>query len=392
MHIKLFIHFLIVGLFISPVFAKQILVGVSAALTGPSQKLGQDLLQGSEAYFKYINAKGGIHGQPIKLIIYDDQYNPKLTIQNTIQLIEKDKVDLLFGYTGTPTVTRILPLLKFYNNTYLFFPFTGAEPQRTPPYNNHTYNLRASYLEEVSGLVQNFIKLNRKRIAIFYQADAYGRNGWDGVYKTLAKNNLSIVGEASYTRGSRFQESFQVQAGLIQKADPDAIIIIGSYEASAGFIRDIRDLGVKAPIANISFVGSNRLLSQLQALEQESGKNYTENLINSQVVPFYKDKTLPATREYHKLMKKAHAKPAINFVSFEGFLNAKLLVSILKETTKPFSTAQISPILIKSKTYDIGIYRTIQFNKSNQGLHRVYYTTIKKGRYHPLKDWKKWKK
>jgi ABC-type branched-subunit amino acid transport system substrate-binding protein len=100
---------------------------------------------------------------------------------------------------GTPTVTRVLPLLKIYSNrsSYLFFPFTGAQPQREPPYNEFVFNLRASYREETEGLVDNFVKVGRNRIAVFYQADAYGRSGWDGVRRALAKYGLGIVGEAT---------------------------------------------------------------------------------------------------------------------------------------------------------------------------------------------------
>ena len=91
----------------------------------------------------------------------------------------EDQVFLLFGYVGTPTVTRVLPMLKKFQDqqVYLFFPFTGAQPQREPPYGDFAFNLRASYRQETAGLVNNFVRIGRERIAMFYQADAYGRSG-----------------------------------------------------------------------------------------------------------------------------------------------------------------------------------------------------------------------
>ena len=85
-----------------------------------------------------VNRAGGVHGRKIVIRAYDDSYNPIPAIRNTIKLIDDDNVFLLANYVGTPTVTRVLPLLKNYRkkHIYLFFPFTGAAPQREPPYSD----------------------------------------------------------------------------------------------------------------------------------------------------------------------------------------------------------------------------------------------------------------
>lgn len=120
----------------------------------------------------------------------DDGYNPVPAIENTIKLIETDKVFLLFGYIGTPTVTRVLPILKRYSDesAYLFFPFTGAQPHRQYPYDQFVFNLRASYHQETEGLVNHLVSIGRRKIAVFYQADAYGRSGWNGGRMTCREN------------------------------------------------------------------------------------------------------------------------------------------------------------------------------------------------------------
>ena len=84
-----------------------------------------------------------------------------------MKLMLEDQVFLLFGYVGTPTVTRVLPLLKKFQdeNIFMFFPFTGAQPQRQPPYGDFAFNLRASYAQETAGLVNNFVGIGRQRIA-----------------------------------------------------------------------------------------------------------------------------------------------------------------------------------------------------------------------------------
>jgi len=116
-YIKLFfnIFFLLPFLFLclcQNVNAEDMDIGMSAAFRGPTAGLGIELYRGSMAYIEYINGLGGVHGKKITIKAYDDGYNPIPAIENTIRLIEKDKVFLLFNYVGTPTVTRILPIFK----------------------------------------------------------------------------------------------------------------------------------------------------------------------------------------------------------------------------------------------------------------------------------------
>lgn len=398
--------FLIVFAFTGVSFAEEITVGMSAAFKGATGGLGSELYRGSMAYIEHVNRNGGIHGKKLRIIAYDDGYNPVPAIKNTIRLIDEDTF-LLFDYVGTPTVTRMLPILKSnaQKHIYLFFPFTGAQPHRQPPYDEFVFNLRASYQQETGGLVDNFVREGRKRIAVFYQVDAYGRSGWDGVQKTLARYGLRIVGETTYRRGTTYSDSMQKQVEILKATDPDAIISIGAYAACAAFIRDARNSGLNVPIANVSFVGTEFLINLLLEEGKISGKDYTENLINSQVVPSYEDTSLPAVREYRMLMDKYTTSPPLHllekeyrplrysFVSFEGFLNAKLLVGILRKMGNNPERSDIRATVEAIRNLDIGIDSLVSFGpEKHQGLDKVYYTTVRNGQSVPIRDWSEWKK
>ena len=391
----------------APFASETIDIGMSAAFKGPTGGLGIELYRGSMAYIQRINESGGINGKQIRIIAYDDGYNPTPAINNTIQLIDKDKVFLLFGYVGTPTVTRVLPILKSNSekNVFLFFPFTGAQPHRQPPYEEYVFNLRASYHQETGGLVDNFIKVGRKKIAVFYQADAYGRSGWNGVRITLAKYGLKIAGEATYRRGTNFGDTLSQQVALLRNSGADAVISIGAYAACAAFIRDARDAGWDVPIANVSFVGSEFLINLLLEAGKRNRYDYTTNLINSQVVPSYEDTSLLAVQEYREFMDAYSQLPPVHlvepgyrpirysFVSFEGFLNAKLLVEILKKMGPHFDKNRIKPVVEGIRNLDIGIDARVSFGPArHQGIDRVYYTTYSEGRFVPITDWSRWRK
>ena len=393
----------------APGFAQEaeIPVGVSAAFQGASKFLGIELYQGSMAYIDNVNDMGGVHGRKIKVYARDDGYNPGPAITNTIQFVERDKVFVLFDYVGTPTVTRVLPLLKIYRNQdiFLLFPFTGAEPQREPPYEDLVFNLRASYRQETAGLVDNFVKIGRKRIAVFYQADAYGRSGWEGVRLALANHQMAMVGEATYRRGSTFSSSLKPQVDLLRAANPDAIISIGAYAPCAAFIRDAREEGWDVPIANVSFVGSAFLLDLLLDAGKKNHKDYTVNLINTEVMPSFEDLSLPAVKQYRELMDRFKPAPPegsgdagtqgppYNYVSFEGFLNARLLVEILKRAGDPPERARIRAAVDSIHDFDLGIKTPVSFGPGkNQGMDRVYFNTVVDNRLVPITDWQRWRK
>jgi ABC-type branched-subunit amino acid transport system substrate-binding protein len=386
-------------------FAEEFVLGMSAAFKGPSRGLGIELYRGSMAYLEHVNSAGGVNGKRVAIKYYDDGYNPGPAVENTLRLIQNDRVDMLYGYVGTPTVTRVLPLLKKHSDEsmLLFFPFTGAEPQRRPPYDEFAFNLRASYQQETAGLVDNFVAIGRKRIAVFYQIDAYGRSGWHGVRLALARHDLRMAGEATYRRGAAFTQDMRPQVEILRKTEPDAIIAIGAYGACAAFVRDVRDSGWDVPIANVSFVGSESMLGLLTEQGGKNGKDYTQNLINSQVVPSYHDTTLPAIREYREMMDRyqprppaefqdaTYKSPQYSFVSLEGFLNAKLIVEVLKKADTKGGRERFRKAAESLEDVNLGIGVPISFRRgSHQALDKVYFTVVRDGRFVTLDDWKRW--
>jgi len=380
--------------------------GMSAAFSGPSRGLGIELYRGAAAYFDFVNAGGGVYGRKLELLPLDDGYNPIPAISNTIQFIEQDDVFALFSYVGTPTVTRILPLLIKYEkeNAYLLFPFTGAEPHRQEPYSEYVFNLRASYMQETEAIVDRLVSLGRRRIAVFYQADAYGRGGWDGVRKALAKYRLRPVVDVSYPRGSGADFSYAEQARIINEYDADAVVTVGTYASGAGFIRDMRALKNTALIANVSFADGDNLIRKLKEMFPGDTGFLTDNIVNLQVVPSYEDTSLPAVREYRSIMDQWAKLPPVELnpehysprqysaVSFEGFLNARLVVEMLRRMGPNPQKADIPDVIEKMTSYDVGLDVPLHYNhRRHQGLDRVYFMMLRDNRHMPVVNWERWR-
>lgn len=388
----------------------EIVLGMSAALSGPSQGLGIELWRGARAYFSSLNERGGIEGRPVVLRVLDDGYDPERALTNTQTLLEDEDVAALFGFVGTPTTTRILPLMKLHDMKHggrmlLFFPFTGAQPLRHPPYGDLVFNLRASYRDETRGLVAGCSEIGRRRIGIFYQADAYGRSGWDGVHRAAARHGAEVVAEATYRRGDNLTGDYSRQVEILREANADCVIAIGTYAACAGFIRNARDAGWDVLIANVSFVGSENLLAELLELSAAGTRDYTMNLVNSQVVPDYRDESLPAVREYREAMESFAPRPEpavsgsnyrpvpLGPVSLEGFLSAKLMAEILRRADDASSTPDLRAAAESVRTVDLGTETPVSYSANDhEGLEKVYFTTIEDGRFVPLSDWSRWRK
>lgn len=296
----------------------KIQLGQSCPLTGAAAQLGIQFNAGANVFFDLLNAKGGVSGRPIEILALDDGYEPGRCVENTAKFIEQD-VFALFGYIGTPTSLAALPLSNKAKIPFIA-PFTGAMSLREP-LNRLAFHLRASYDDETAAIINQLNTLGLKKIAVFYQNDAYGRAGLDGATKALAKLGSKPVALATVERNS-----VDVSAALkaVLPANPDAIIQVSAYKSCAAFIREARKAGFGGQFFNVSFVGT-------KALADELGKEGA-GVVITQVVPSPYNTSAPIVREFHSAIL-AHGKNVnINHSSFEGYLAAKMLADGLSRT------------------------------------------------------------
>jgi ABC-type branched-subunit amino acid transport system substrate-binding protein len=381
---------------------RQIRIGMSAAFKGTAAGLGTELYRGAQAYYEEVNERGGVFGRALSVIALDDSYEPTPCIQNTIQLLEKGKVFFLSNYVGTPTLTRALPVIKKYSEqqVVLVGNFTGAQPQREAPYVEHVFNIRASYREEMVALVERFWREGARRFGVYYQVDAYGRSGTDGVARGLAQRGAKIVAEATYVRGARFEDSMGAAVAALRQAGCDVVLCTGAYQGCGAFVRSARDAGWPVPISNVSFVGSDAMLSLLIKHGHATGRDYTRALINSQVVPSYDDLSLPGVVEYRAAIDKHNPAPPdavrdagyvaqrYSFISLEGFVNARVVVEALRRAGANPTRAGFRQALESLKNLDLGIGAPLTFGpERHQGLDGVYFTRVEGERWVPVSDW-----
>lgn len=343
---------------------KTILIGQSAALSGPAQELGLEMRLGAQLCFDQVNEAGGIHGRKLQLVSLDDGYEPERAAANTRKLIDEEKVLALFAYVGTPTSAAALPIFSEAKVPFVGA-FTGAELLRSP-FNRYIFNVRASYFDETEKIVENLTTTGIKKIAVFYQNDAYGKAGLAGMEKAMSKRNLKIAATATVERNTT-----DVAAAIktINAAQAEAVVMVSAYKSVGAFVKSMKLAGSTAQFHNVSFVGSKPLAAELG---QEG-----VGVAVAQVVPFPWSGTQPVTRDYQAQMKKS-GKTDLSFTSLEGYIAARVLVEGLKRAGKDLTREKLISGLESMTNTDIGGFHINYSPTSHNGSSLVDLTIIGK--------------
>ena len=176
----------------------EIKVGNIMPYSGPASAYGV-IGKTQDAYFKKINAEGGINGRKINFISYDDAYSPPKTVEQARKLVESDEVLVVFNPLGTPPNTAIQKYLNSKKVPQLFVA-TGATKWNDPKEFPWTMGWQPNYQSEVE-IYAKYILKNKPnaKIAILYQNDDYGKDYLKGFKDGLgAKAASMIMMEESY--------------------------------------------------------------------------------------------------------------------------------------------------------------------------------------------------
>jgi ABC-type branched-subunit amino acid transport system substrate-binding protein len=352
------------------VSASAVKIGMVNVQTGPAAGLGKGMRSGAEAVFKAVNAKGGVNGRKIELLVGDDGYEPDKAVDETLKMIEQQKVFSLFGYVGTPTSNAVLPIVKEMD-VPLVGAFTGAMSLRQPV-TKQVFNVRASYDDEAETLVAHFLAKGAKTVAVFYQDDGFGQAVLSGTDKALKKRSMQISAKGTFQRNT-----MAIKTGLaaMLEAKPDAIVMVGTYAPLALFIKEARAAGLKSQLATVSFVGTDNLVSEV-------GKD-GDGVLISQVVPFPGDNDLPVTRECREVLGAAGEQ--LGFVNFEGCITAKVMVAALERSGATLERGKLIETLSAMKSVDLGGLKISFAPDNHQASNEVFLTQIRDGKIAKLR-------
>lgn len=347
--------------------ANEVRIGMVNAQSGPAAALGLGMLNGAQAYFKRVNAEGGVHGRRIKLLSLDDGYEPSRTAAHTHSLLKTQQVFALLGYVGTPTSRAAVPLALQAQVPYLF-PFTGAEFLRRPikPW---VFNIRASYIEETEQLAERVTQdLKLSKIAILMQDDSFGEAVKGGLNGALLKRDLKIYAQARIQRNS-----LDVTAAIkaLQRSEPQAVFFVGTYRQLAAAIKQAKALGFNTRFISVSFIGTEGFI-------REAGSD-GDGVYITQVVPSPHDSSLALVQVYQADMQPAD----FDHASLEGYIGAAVFTQALRKAGAEPTREAFLDALEHLET-DLGGFKVAFSRSQHQGSSAVYLTRIENGQAIPV--------
>ncbi len=356
--------FLLVTLFGSPVQAQStaIRLGQSLPLSGALAELGTEYRDGMQAYFKVLNARGGVHGRRIELVTLDDGYVVERSVENAKKLLDQEDVFAFIGMFGSANYGALIPLINERGIPSLA-PYSGSDElraQKAPT----TFWLRASYGDETEKIIDQLTTLGINKIAVFYQDDAFGKSGLAGVEKALAKRNLKMVAVGAF---DKTKNDVRDAVKAIGAADPQGVVMISTYKPTAAFVREMRQAGKQSQFFALSVVG-------YKALQAELGQSAAGVAI-AQVMPYPWSGVTPIVREFLALPADVLPKSGITYTAIEGYIAAKVMAEALRQAGPQPTREKLVAALGGLRNYDTGGF-VVDYGKGSHLGSRFVEVTI----------------
>jgi len=340
---RVFAAFAIVASGAASAQTDTILIGQSAPLTGSNRELGEEIRDGALAYFKKLNATGGLSGRRVELVTLDDGNDTKLSAENARRLIEERNVLALFGFASATLSRPALPFAEKSVTPFLF-PFTGADPMR--PFNRVLFNLRASYADELEKIVNHYATVGVKSFGILFHDDPVGRENLTAVERALQKRGIKAGAAIGITRTS---PDIKGAVAKVTGAKPDVMIITTLFRPSADFIRLAKVANPGMQFVSTSFAGPNVLMRALGP----DGVGVTV----SQVVPPVSNRSIPVVAEYMTDFEKHTGGRNFGATSLEAYIAAKVLgEGIRRAGARRVTRESLITALESMRSYDAGGY------------------------------------
>ncbi|MEA2835455.1 MAG: branched-chain amino acid transport system substrate-binding protein [Bradyrhizobium sp.] len=258
----------------------EIKIGNIMPYSGPASAYGV-IGKTEEAYFKKINAEGGINGRKINFISYDDAYSPPKTVEQARKLVESDEVLIVFNPLGTPPNTAIQKYLNSKKVPQLFVA-TGATKWNDPKEFPWTMGWQPNYQSETQIYAKYILKnFPNAKIGVLYQNDDYGKDYLKGFKDGLGAKTSMIVMEDSYEVSEPTIDSHIVK---LKSSGADVFMNITTPKFAAQAIKKNAELGWKPA----HFL--NNVSASIGSVIKPAGPENAQGIISS---AYLKDPTDP---------------------------------------------------------------------------------------------------
>jgi branched-chain amino acid transport system substrate-binding protein len=311
------------------VTATSVLLGGTTPLSGTASAYAA-VARGAEAYFKYVNARGGVNRRSIRYRYLDDAYNPAQTVQATRQLVEQDKVFAIFNSLGTEQNLAIREYLNAAKVPQLFVASGATTFGRDAARYPQTIGFQPSYQAE-GWVYGKYLARTRSgaRVAVLAQNDDYGRDLLVGLKRGIQRSTVKVVAAENYEVTA---SDVQSQIAKLKTSDANTLALFATPKFAIQAYVYANRLGWHPLVINNAVSSA----SNVMLIASEGGRNKTVNGTVS--IVFLKDptdptwKADPAIRLYRSIMARyARGANASDVYHVYGMAVAQAMVDVLKK-------------------------------------------------------------
>lgn len=293
----------------------DIKIGLTVPLTGFAASDGQSALNGAKLAVSQTNAAGGINGEKLELIVYDDQASPKEAVPVATKLIEKDKVVGVISGSYSGSTRAAAGIFQAGKVPYVVAYAIHPDITRTGG-----YVFRVSAMGEVQGrggaqLVRN---LGKKRVAMITVKNDFGQALSAGFKEAAMKFGLQVTGEYEYSVSDR---QFGAVVSKVKADEPDVIYASGYFFNAGPLVSQLRAAGISAPVIGQEGYDSEKFIEIAGAASE--GVLVTTSLD--------RDSESPVVKSFISEYRKANGSGA-DMVAASTFTATSVLIEGLKKT------------------------------------------------------------
>jgi ABC-type branched-subunit amino acid transport system substrate-binding protein len=345
------------------VHAAPVVVGQVAPQSGLDASQGRAYAAGMQLVFTAVNKAGGVNGNTFTLVKRDDNGRPEDTVSNTRAMLAEDRPMVLAGYFGSRNVSDLVASGMLEKERIALVGYRTAEVRPETPM---LYNVRAGLREEISKLTEHLATIGITRLGLMYEEGPGAQALLDAADEAARKAKATIVQKASYPGGT-VRITAAVDAFL--KNQPQAILLVTSGSAAAGFIEQYRAGGGAAQL----FAHSG---ADIEQLAKRLSEDQMQGVAIAQVTPSPYKISSRLAKEFNDLIAKTPDLGAtVSYSMMEGFIAAKVIVeAVRRQGARPTREGMVAA-LDGMDYYDLGGY-AVSFKPNQRSGSRLVELSI----------------
>jgi branched-chain amino acid transport system substrate-binding protein len=306
----------------------EIVIGMWLPLSGNAASLYAPIGKAHEAYFKMLNEQGGVQGRKIRYVQEDDQYDPAKTVPLVKKMVEEDKVFAFLGGLGTPNGVAVLDYLV-QNKVPHLAPSSGSGKWSDPVVPGY-YAWQLNYKTEARILAKYGTEtLNKKKFAIFYQNDDFGKEGFNEAKSALQKRGGEVVAEVAYNTSDT---DYSAHALKLQQSGAEAVLTWAVPAPFGSLMKEAGKIGFKPTWLNSAVV--NDASVRKLASEEQQGAFFVGWQPNPDDPANAEN---PAIKDWRENLPKYGPDVPLNNFSLTGWGQARLLREVLNRAGRDLS-------------------------------------------------------